>query len=288
MRPRSWAGIFAWVPLWFALMALSISPSHAYVTVLGSLDREWQVQAGDQHHGQITVHNPSSSPIRMRAYLKDFDPRPNGLGFQPPPAHDRSNAAWIQLAPAEQVIEAGAHAVVDFTITVPTALTPDGSWWSVIMIEGVDGSSSALQPASISPSPAQVTMGIRHVMRTAVRVVTTSGGSSSLIFVERSLTADDNDRAMSLVLGNDGQRTLHLTLHADLFDAQGQPIGRITPRQPTTRLLPGAQVTRHLPLPDLPSGDYQAVVIADHLGMQLFGARYSFHLSHTIPAQVVP
>ena len=273
--------------VWLGLMALAANPSHATVTVLGSLEREWQVQAGDQHHGVIEVHNPGSSPVRMRAYLMDFDPRPDGLGYQAAPAHDRSNAAWVALTPSEQVVEAGARAVVHFTISVPPALAQEGSWWSVVMIEGSHNAGSIV---ATTQDPTLPTMGIRHVMRTAVRMVTTAGGPLSLAFVERSLTADANGHhpAISMVLGNDGDRNLHLTLHADLFDAQGQPVGRIAPQQPITRLLPGAQVRRTLPLPELPEGDYQAVVIADHRGAYLFGARYSFHLPNTKSAQVVP
>ena len=290
MLPRSWSRSWArlWPGLWLGLIALGINPSHAYVTVLGSLDREWQVQAGDQHHGQIEVHNPSARTVRMRAYLKDFDPRPDGLGFQPPPAHDRSNAAWITLMPAEQVIEAGARAVVNFTIDVPSELQQEGSAWSIIMIEAVPHGHEAGQARQVATDPAQVTMDIRHVLRTAVRVVTTSGGQLGLAFVERSLVADADEQAMTLVLRNDGNRSLHLALHADLFDDRGQSVGRIVPRQSVTRLLPGAQVARRLHLPELPSGDYQAIVIADHRGAHLFGARYSFHLPSSEINQAVP
>jgi len=268
-------------------MALAANPSHANVTVLGSLEREWPVQPGDQLHNAIEVHNPGSSPVRIRAYLKDFDPHPDGMGYQAPPTHDRSNAAWIALTPSEQVIEAGARAVVNVAISVPPVLAQEGSWWSVVMIEGSHDAGSTLATAQ---DPTLPSMGIRHVMRTAVRMVTTAGGPLSLAFVERSLISDDSahNPTISLVLGNDGHRNLHLTLHADLFDAQGQPVGRITPQQAITRLLPGAQVRRTLPLPELPEGDYQAVVIADHRGAQLFGARYSFHLPNAKSAQVVP
>lgn len=287
MWPRSWSGLRSWAAVWLGLMALAANPSHANVTVLGSLEREWPVQAGDQLHSAIEVHNPGSSPVRVRAYLKDFDPRPDGLGYQAPPTHHRSNAAWIALMPSEQVIEAGARAVFNVTISVPPVLAQEGSWWSVVMIEGSDDGGNILATAE---DPTLPSMGIRHVMRTAVRLVTTAGGPFSLAFVERSLItgASAHNPAISLVLGNDGHRNLHLTLHADLFDAQGQPVGRIAPHQPITRLLPGAQAKRILPLPELPEGDYQAVVIADHRGAQLFGARYSFHLPNTQSAQVVP
>lgn len=278
----------SWAGLWLWLMALAVNPSHAYVTVLGSLDREWQVMPGERHHGQIEVHNPGAQALRVRAYLKDFDPQPDGLGFQPPPAHDRSNAAWITLTPEQQVIEAGARAVVNFTIDVPSALAQDGSWWSVIMIEANTEHTEVAQTQQPGHDPAQITMGIRHVLRTAVRVVTTSGGQPSLAFVERSLTTNDAHQSIALMLGNDGNRSLHLVLHADLFDAQGQSIGRIMPQQSVTRLLPGAELTRHLPLPDLPGGDYQAVVIADHRGEHLFGARYSFRLPNPQTAQAAP
>jgi hypothetical protein len=277
-----------WWALWLGVMLLSINPSHAYITVLGSLEREFQVQPGDQHRGQIEVQNPGSQPLRVRAYLEDFDPRPDGLGFQPPPAHPRSNAGWISLMPSEQTIAAGARAIVDYTIVVPPDLDMDGSFWSVIMIEADDQSDWPVLDNPVARDPTQVTMGIRHVLRTAVRVVTTAGGRPNLTFVERSLSAPQEGQAIALILGNDGTANLHLTLHADLFDAQGQPLGRVAPRQSITRVLPGAQITRHLTLPALPRGEYQAVVIADHRGEHLFGARYAFQLDTLHDPQVAP
>jgi hypothetical protein len=269
-------------------MLAGISPSQAYITVLGSLDREIQVQAGDQQRGQIEMHNPGPHARRVRAYLKDFDPRPEGLGFQPPPIHQRSNAAWISLMPSEQIVEAGARAVVEYTVAVPQSLDAEGSFWSVIMIETDDHADWQTLQNPLARDPQQATMDIRHVLRTAVRIVTTAGGHPGLIFVGRALVAHQDGQALELILGNDGTTTLHLALHADLFDAQGQPIGRVAPRQSITRVLPGAEVTRHLVMPALPSGHYQAVVIGDHRGEQLFGARYAFQLPAADGPQVAP
>lgn len=267
-------------------MLAGIHPSQAYVSVVGSLDRHFELQAGQTVTTEIMVHNPGTQARHVRAYVKDFDPQPEGAGFVAAASHPRSNADWLQLMPHQQRIEAGQWGKVTVSVTLPDTWTAKGSFWSVVMIEA-DGSAEDLSQLALQSTEA-FTLGIQHVLRTAVRVTTTHPNPepepAALAFVERQLIQHAEGAHLRLRLRNQGQTALRLQLHAELFDGEGQALARLEPDLSQLNLLPEAEAERRFRLAALPAGDYVMLVIADGGGEQLFGARYQLPLGQ----QVVP
>jgi hypothetical protein len=248
------------------------------IAVIGSLVRTFQVAHGSEVTGRILVRNGGFEPQVVRAYLTDYVPlREDGSsGFPEPGTHPRSNAGWIDLLPAEQVVLPGETASVAVMIRVPEDGPGAGTYWSVVMVEGVP-------PATLEPPPptGEVRVAIREVFRTAVRIVTEVEGTTlrseaSLRFTDRALRMGEAGPELHLGLENDGARSLRLDLWVELFDEAGASLGRFTTSG--LSLLPGETGARRISLDGVPPGVYEALVVADNRDEAVFGARYRLEI----------
>jgi hypothetical protein len=239
---------------------------------------------GSESNERILVRNGGSEAQVVRAYLTDYDPPQGagGAGFPDPGTHPRSNSGWIDLLPAEQVIPPGQTASVNVRIRVPEDHLNVGTFWSVVMVEGVP-------PATLAPPPSsgEARVSIREVFRTAVRIITEVEGTAlqpttSLRFVDRALRVGDAGPELHLALENDGDRSLRLELWVELFDDGGASLGRFSAS--SLPLLPSEVGRRRISLEGVPAGTYEALVVADNQDEAVFGARYRLE----IPARSTP
>ncbi|MCU0607358.1 MAG: hypothetical protein MUF78_08075 [Candidatus Edwardsbacteria bacterium] len=83
----------------------------------------------------ISVLNvDSTKPVKLRAYLMDWTLKPSGqLAVSKPGTVAYSNAAWIDVNPAEFEVPPRAEQVVRFTVRVPDSSF--GSRWSILYFE---------------------------------------------------------------------------------------------------------------------------------------------------------
>jgi len=248
------------------------------IAVIGSLERTFQVTPGSEVTGRILVRNGGSEPQVVRAYLADYVPPDTngGSGFPDPGTHPRSNAGWIDLLPAEQVVPPGETASITVFIRLPEEVPNAGSFWSVVMVEGVP-------PATLAPPPVggEVRIAIREVFRTAVRIVTEVEGAAllptaSIRFTDRALRIGEAGPELDLRLENDGARSLRLELWVELFDDAGASLGRFFAA--SAALLPGEVAGRRISLEGVPRGSYEALVVADNRDEAVFGARYRLEI----------
>src|SRR3989338_6988429 len=84
-------------------MAVCAQPALAQILVEQGKISE-TVAPGGTHAGVIAVHNTTDQPIRVKAYLEDFQYQPPFDGkklFSPVGAAPRSIAKWFRFLPAE-------------------------------------------------------------------------------------------------------------------------------------------------------------------------------------------
>jgi len=84
----------------------------------------------------VTLHNDAKNAVKVRARVDDWYLSKDGTPqFKPAdPADPFSAASWLRVNPPEQVVAAGATAVVRFTTTVPAG-TKDGGYRCAVMFE---------------------------------------------------------------------------------------------------------------------------------------------------------
>jgi P pilus assembly chaperone PapD len=97
---------------------------------------ELKVVPGATHTQAVTLVNQGAVPVRIRARVEDWHLSRDGTPQFTPvePGAPYSAAAWVRLAPPEQVVEPGKVATVRFTTTVPADAVEAG-YRSAILFE---------------------------------------------------------------------------------------------------------------------------------------------------------
>jgi len=83
---------------------------------------------GASHTQSVTVMNPGTAQVRVRATLTDWFLSKEGAPQFQDPQEGRPYAAtsWVRFAPPEFVLEPGKQGIVRFTVTVPSDAQPGG------------------------------------------------------------------------------------------------------------------------------------------------------------------
>jgi hypothetical protein len=236
----------------------------------GIVERE--VAAGTRYRGSIPITNGSGEARRVRLYQADFTFDATGANhFEAPGTLQRSSAPWTTLGSGELPIPAGATVAVEYSVTVPErhAGKPEGSYWSVVMVEEMPTS-----PVQRRDAAREQGLGVRQVMRTAVVLVTHIAGTGApeLAFDAPRIVTENGGRLLQVDVRNTGTVAVRPALTSELFDAGGRSQGKV---QGADRMLyPGTAARYRFDLGTIRAGRYTAVVLGDAGGDAVFGAQY--------------
>lgn len=254
----------------FAYLAATCA-GHGGISVPGDLGRTHRVEPGQWFEGRITVNNGGDQPVVASIYQTDYHHSADGqTRYDPAPSHKRSNAGWITVTPAEMKLAAGESVTVTYQGQVPDDITLEGSFWSMIMIEG-----RAVSESDADESDESAALRIRTITRYGIQIGTHIGdtGTRQLKILRRDLIKTDQGLFLHLDVENTGTRVLRPTARADLYTADGVPWGAID--HPRMGIYPGCSVRYRLDMSDVPAGEYSALVVLDNGDEHVFGARYS-------------
>ncbi|ATC63871.1 hypothetical protein CMV30_07875 [Nibricoccus aquaticus] len=246
----------------------SSTPPAATIIVSGELTREFQLAPASSAEGQLVLRNTSATPGRARIYQLDYSLDADAHIYTDPGQLPRSNAPWIELGERQPELAPGETRIVPFKVSVPSDPSRSGTYWSMIMVEGL----------AADPQPENANaVSVRSVIRYGIQIITHVGGSASARpAISHQRIAAANDRhSVCFDLANTGDRWLRPKMELRLFDGSGRSLG-VFPA-PTTRVYPGASAPQKFDLPALPAGDYLALIVLD-TDDELYGAQYRFRL----------
>ncbi|HET6566692.1 MAG TPA: hypothetical protein VFG50_01935, partial [Rhodothermales bacterium] len=215
----------------------------------------------------------------VRVYQTDYLFYADGTNvYGAPGSTRRSNASWITYNPDYFVLPAGATANVAYSVTVPAdaADTLSGSYWSIIMVEGIEKGSPE---STIQPKEDRTQVGIRTALRFGVQITTNVGGDGNrkISFDNPSLqSADDGSRLLQVDLVNEGTLAVRPQVWVELYDEDGNDAGRIDGT--SLRLYPGTSVRQRFSFGKELSGRYRALVFVDAGDDEVYGAEYTLDL----------
>lgn len=240
------------------------------VEVIGSLKRVHTVNPGETVRGQIKLQNNDATDQEVRIYQTDYlFNHQEQTYYDEPGSNKRSNASWIEYSPKTVVLKAKEARMVDYEIKVPSTDTILGSYWSVIMVEGV----SPIDPNQTGD------LSIRTATRYAVQIVNEMNvkGKGSLKFLEPTLIKGEG---LQLILAvdiiNDGEHYIAPDVSMELFDEAGNAVKTI--KAPKRGLYPGTSTRYKLDLEGLPSKKtYTAMIIAAGAEEDVFGLEYTLY-----------
>ena len=246
---------------------------HPQVSVIGDLVRERVSNIGETYDGVIYVRNFSDEARDARVYQTDYLCFSDGSVIYGEPAGQdpRSNAAWITYNPHYLTVPPKEVSEVHYTITVPADANLTGSYWSMFMVEGV----SLEPPSAVTDETGQNVLSIRHVIRYAIQMVTHIGesGTRAISFLNTELLKEEGTRILQVDIENTGERFMKLIVWSELYNDEGGFIGRFEGGE--RRLYPGTSVRYEIDLSEVPEGTYQALVVADGGGDDIFGINYT-------------
>lgn len=244
--------------------------TRAGIVVLNGLTHENRALSGETYRGTIQVQNTEKKGRSVRVYQRDY-----WFSFTGESRHDaggtleRSNAEWISYNPEMLTLDSAEMATINFEVRVPSGDSLRGTYWSVIMVEGIT------PPDTIKPERG---VKINTAVRYAVQVITHIGatGVSDMQFIGLELTRRGGKNVLQVALENTGERILKPTLNLELFDDGGNAVGTVYADQRKT--FPGTSVLSTLILEGIKPGSYTGVLIADCGEDRLFGTNLSLDI----------
>ncbi len=257
------------------LALLAALPARAQITVVGSAVEERAAAPGATYTGTIRVRNTGRETEEARVYLADYSFQADGrTAYAAPGSLPRSSAAWVAFSPSSLRLAPGAEASVGYTVTVPAGADLRGTYWTMLMVEGIAHGS----PASTARSNARVQVGIQPSVRYGVQIATTleGTGTPSVRFAGTRAFGRGAEKLLELDLGNAGDVAYRPEIRVELYDEAGRPAGTFSSKRGL--LYPGTSLRQTFELGALPAGTYQALVVADTGGEEVFGAQYRLKL----------
>ena len=261
------------------------SASVAGVSVTSGLTYEKEADPGGTYKGVIQLRNNGEAPQEVKIYQTDYLFYSDGRNIYGDPGKDpRSNADWITFSPRRLTIPPKDIANIDYIVQVPDNKTLVGTYWSMLMVEGISSSS----PEAVKQKKDKITFAISQVMRYGAQMITQIGdtGDRKLKFAKTKLLKADGKRILQIDMENTGQRWLKPALWAELYNEKGISAGKF--KGGKSRIYPGTSVRFRIDLSRVPKGKYKALVVADCGGDTLFGATYTFKFKDPRPGANTP
>ena len=250
--------------------------SQANIGVLNGLTHENISAIGETYKGIIVLKNSGKNTDQVRLYQTDFYFTCEGKKFYEQPGKlARSNSSWITISTQLVTLAPGETSQVNFDVKVPEGENINGTYWSIIMVEGVPESSTATEVADQK----QIKFGINQLMRYGIQVVTHIGdtGERNIKFLNTELVQQESKKLLQVDVENIGERWLRPDLYLDLYDSEGEHIGKYEGGR--WRIYPGTSVRYQVDLTEIPPGVYTALIVLDNNDDYVFGARYNLDLS---------
>lgn len=253
-----------------SLLLLIPMSTYASVEVMGSLKYVHSANPGEVIKGEIKIQNNDSTDQEVRIYQTDLLYNYQEKTFYDEPGgNKRSSAGWIQYSPKSVILKGKEVRSIEYEIKVPQVDSLKGTYWSVIMVEGV---------FPIDPNQ-KGNLTIRTVTRYALQLVTEMGnkGNGDLKFMEPTLIRkDDNNLFLAVDLVNDGDHYIAPEVSIELYDETGTLVKTIS--VPKKGLYPTTSTRFMLDLEGLPSKKtYKAMIVAAGLDKDVFGLEYTLY-----------
>lgn len=258
-----------------SLLSISVailSPlcSSANIVVLNGLTHENQSRPGETYRGSIQIQNTANKQKSVRVYLRDYWFSHTGESKHDPAGTlPRSNGPWISYSPELATLGPNETTTISFDVAVPDNDSLAGTYWSVIMVEGIT-------PPDTSNANTGVT--INTAIRYAVQVITNIGntGKSDIQFLGLQLAKQQEKNVLDVVIENTGERILKPEMSLELFDDAGNTVAVIKAEKRKT--FPGTSIRVQLILEGIEPGNYNGVLIADCSEDNVFGTNLSLEI----------
>lgn len=253
------------VPSLFAALA-----TDANILVLNGLTHETVSQPGGSYRERIEIHNNGTETKDVRMYIRDY-----WFSYTGESRHDepgtlkRSNATWVRFNPELLTLAPNEKGYVDFEVNVPQNDSLTGTYWSVIMVEGIE-----------TPDTSSSTGGVKinTAIRYAVQIITNIGetGKHDLQFTGMEMIQDGDQKILNIAIENTGEYILKPEVSLEIFDSEGNSAGVF--KADRRKTFPGTSIMSSIILVGIKPGNYTAILVADCDEDHIYGTNLSLEI----------
>lgn len=253
------------------LLLTSIIPlgSMGSIEVVGKLKHAYKGIPGEIFTGEITIKNSSDKAQEVRVYQTDLLYNyQDYTNYDEDETHPRSNTRWINFSPKSVIVNANEIRSIQFEITIPIDDSVCGTYWSILMIEGVN----PIDPEQLGE------LNIETVTRYAIQMVTdiVDQGTGLLKFLKPTLINEGDHLFLAVDLVNSGQHYISPELSMELFDEEGKSVRVIKAKK--KGLYPTTSARFRLNLEGLKGEQtYKCLIIAAGKDEDVFGLEYTLY-----------
>jgi hypothetical protein len=251
------------------LITLVSYSSFAAVVITNGLTHTHSFSTGQKVVGKIEIKNESLKPTKILIYKQDLESHcGENITYSTSGSQSYSLHKYLTTNVDEKVLAANEQYVLYYTINSGSDSLNNGSYWTVLMIEGAD------------PVKEEEANGVQinSVVRYAVQIIADAGKfqSPKLSYEAIKLsTREDSVKVLGFRLKNDGGYSTKTKVLVEIYDDKGLKVKVIDGFG--KRVYPNQCNDFEVELLDLPKGKYEGIIITDN-GIDLFGANVSLEL----------
>ncbi len=260
------------------LLTFAVIPSvsSAQISVRSQLSHDEVKMPGSSYQGSILIRNDTDEIQQAKLYQTDYSFQADGSNaFGAPGENNRSNASWIELGTASMMVPPRESVSISYRVRVPQDVQLEGSFWSVIMVEGVPKSSAE----SLGNNAPDNSLGVKQVTRYGVQVAThiEGTGAAALEISNTEFTRNEQDEAfLKFTVANNGDKMVRPETWIEIYDLEGNTVGKKD--GVNNRLYPSTSVLQNINLGKLQAGTYEALVIMDAGSDDVFAAKFTLNI----------
>lgn len=246
----------------------SVRFASASVVILNGLTQTVNLESGQKISGKVLMRNDSPKPARVKIYTQDLMAAcGQSINYLEVGNNPRSLGSWLTTGVDEKLLDPREEYALYYSITVPQNVVNAGTYWAVIMIEGVD-------PVKEEESEG---MKVNSIVRYAIQVIGDLGKveSPKLSFEDIRFEGPANARILKFRIKNQGDFSTKTKVLLEIYDAKGEKIKTIEGL--SKRIYPQLCNEFEIELSDLKKGKYEGIGIADN-GKDLFGTNVSIEI----------
>lgn len=249
----------------FILLILSIS-SFGAVVITNGLTQTHAIMSGQKITGKIEMKNESSKPARILIYKQDLSSYcDKNFNYGKSGSEAYSLEKYLKAVVDEKILAPMEQYVLFYSIDLTNTTLQDGSYWSVLMIEGAE-------PVKEEQSQG---MTINSVVRYAIQIIADVGPVKSPKLLFENIELKDREDAVKVLtfkMKNEGIYSSKTKILVEIYNENGKKIKTIEGL--TKRVYPGQCNDFEIELREVPGGKYDGIIVADN-GKDLFGANVS-------------
>ena len=249
-------------------------PVRAGVIVSNGLSHLYETQKGSIIKGKIVVQNSDDYTQEVKIYQRDYSFRHTGEAFyNSPMSHKGSNADWVKLSSLQLSLQPKEKQVLNFEVHVPDNEELEGTYWSVIMIEGVESLDD------IDPS-LRKGINIQTQVRYAIQIATSikNTGVKELEFLNVSIEEGTSQKVLQVDVFNKGNYLLTPFISLEVFSSEGESKGVFNSTK--KKLYPNTSARYWVSLEGLSVGTYKALLLADSSEEDVFGTNITLNITN--------